>query len=177
MGISFSAEDLPTITRHFTTHMQAKKSKANYSAFFLYIWNEVYLLEVQCLIIKGRGRRQGSVFLCMSMDWGGGRGNYISLLFTQDINPPCGIRSLGVTIHHMKPEGNGATRILAVNNWVQLFGTNGSSLSKKLNRRNYPNQMLISQYFPFSSPLLCFMCYLLRRRTCMGGKVCTWGCV
>lgn len=71
MGISFSAEDLPTITRHFTTHMQAKKSKANYTAFFFFlIRNEVYLLEVQYLIIKAKGRRQGSVFLYISMGYG-----------------------------------------------------------------------------------------------------------
>lgn len=34
MGTLLPVEVLPTVTRHFTTHMQAKKSTANDNVFF-----------------------------------------------------------------------------------------------------------------------------------------------
>lgn len=162
MGTSLPAEVLPTITRHFTTHMQAKKSKANYTSF---LQRGVYLLWVQCFIIKKeRGEREEACKFVYV--WESRRGFRRELILTE-LHPQCkshlrDIRILGVTFYRMKPEMNGATEIWAVNNWVQLLSTNGISLSKKLNRRNYPNQMLISQYFLFLSPLkaMCATCWV-----------------
>lgn len=63
----------------------------------------------------------------------------------------------------------------AANNLLQLFDTNGSSLSKNLNRGIIQTRCWFPSTFLFL-PLLCCMCYLLRIE-CMGGKMCVWECV
>lgn len=92
--------------RSSTSHTKGEEGEKGKQQFFVYAY--------------GKGGREEEGDRCLL------------LCVTQNVNPLRGFRSLGVTIHHKKPERNGATKILAVNNWIQLFDTNGNSLSKKI---------------------------------------------
>lgn len=64
----------------------------------------------------------------------------------------------------------------AVNNVLQLFDTNGSSLSKNLNRGIIQTRCWFPSTFLFL-PLLCCTCYLLKIECVWGKSVCLRVCV